>query len=122
MKRASLGFLTALAFALAVPAFAQQTQTSPAKPSTPMTTTMPSTNARSGMSSTSMPTTSSSSMVDINSASAAQLDKLPGIGKARADAIIKNRPYKGKDDLVNRHIIPANVYNGIKNKITAKQG
>ena len=64
----------------------------------------------------------SSTLVDINSASAEDLDKLPGVGKSRADAIIKNRPDKGKDDLLNRHVLPGNVYNGIKDKIVAKQG
>ena len=61
-------------------------------------------------------------LVDINTASAEDLGALPGIGKVRGDAIIKGRPYKGKDDLVNRHILPQNVYDGIKNKIIAKQG
>ena len=37
------------------------------------------------------------------------------------EAIIANRPYNGKDDLANRKIIPANVYNGIKDKIIARQ-
>ena len=60
-------------------------------------------------------------LLDINSASKGDLDALPGIGSARADAIIKGRPYNGKDDLVNRGIIPANVYNGIKDKIVARQ-
>lgn len=59
--------------------------------------------------------------VDINSASAADLDKLRGIGPARAQAIIANRPYKGKDDLVNRKIIPQSVYDQIKDQIIAKQ-
>jgi competence protein ComEA len=60
-------------------------------------------------------------LLDINSASKAELDALPGIGAARSDAIIKGRPYKGKDDLVNKKIIPQNVYDGIKDKIIAKQ-
>ena len=59
--------------------------------------------------------------LDINSASKDDLDKLPGIGEKRADAIIKGRPYKGKDDLVNKKIIPQNIYDGIKDKIIAKQ-
>ena len=67
---------------------------------------------------TSQPT---GALVDINSASAEELDKLPGIGPARAKAIIANRPYSGKDDLVNRKIIPSNVYNQIKDKIIARQ-
>ena len=60
-------------------------------------------------------------LLDINSASKAELDALPGIGAARSDAIIKGRPYKGKDDLVNKKVIPKNVYDGIKDKIIAKQ-
>jgi len=60
-------------------------------------------------------------LIDINSAPKDQLDVLPGIGPARADAIIKGRPYNGKDDLVQKKIIPQNVYNGIKDKIIARQ-
>jgi competence protein ComEA len=60
-------------------------------------------------------------LLDINSATAAQLDALPGIGPARSEAIIKGRPYNGKDDLLNRKIIPENVYNGIKDRIIARQ-
>jgi DNA uptake protein ComE-like DNA-binding protein len=60
-------------------------------------------------------------LVDINSASEKELDALPGIGEARAKAIVKGRPYKGKDDLVKKKIIPQKVYDDIKDKIIAKQ-
>ena len=60
-------------------------------------------------------------LMDINSATKDQLATLTGIGPARADAIIKGRPYRGKDDLVDKKIIPQNVYDGIKDKIIAKQ-
>jgi competence protein ComEA len=60
-------------------------------------------------------------LIDINSAPKDQLDALPGIGPARAEAIIKGRPYTGKDDLVRKKVIPQNVYNGIKDKIIAHQ-
>ncbi len=60
-------------------------------------------------------------LLDINSATKAQLDALPGIGPVRADAIIKGRPYKGKDELVQKGIIPQSVYDGIKDKIIARQ-
>lgn len=65
--------------------------------------------------------TPAAQLLDINSASKAELDALPGIGSARADAIIKGRPYKGKDELTQKKIIPDNVYAGIKDKIIAKQ-
>ncbi len=60
-------------------------------------------------------------LLDINSASEAELQALPGIGDKRAAEIVKNRPYKGKDELVQKNIIPAGVYAKIKNQIIAKQ-
>lgn len=60
-------------------------------------------------------------LLDINSATADQLKALKGIGDAYSAAIIKGRPYKGKDELVSKKIIPQNVYNEIKDKIIAKQ-
>ena len=60
-------------------------------------------------------------LMDINSASADQLETLKGVGKVRAAAIVKGRPYKGKDELVQKGIVPQNVYDDIKDKIIAKQ-
>ncbi len=115
MKYRQLGLIAAIGIVLALPAAGQTTQITPTKPSPSLTTTAPTSTLRSTAS-------SSASLLDINSASAEDLDKLPGIGKPRATAIIKGRPYRGKDDLLGRHILPPNVYNGIKDKIIAKQG
>jgi competence protein ComEA len=59
--------------------------------------------------------------MDINSASEKDLATLKGIGDVRAKAIVKGRPYKGKDDLVTKKIIPEAVYADIKDQIVAKQ-
>ena len=61
-------------------------------------------------------------LMDINSASEKDLATLTGIGEARAKAIVKGRPYKGKNELKDKKIIPDAVYEGIKDKIIAKQG
>jgi competence protein ComEA len=59
--------------------------------------------------------------MDINSASEKDLATLTGIGEARAKAIVKGRPYKGKNELADKKIIPQKTYDEIKDSIVAKQ-
>jgi DNA uptake protein ComE-like DNA-binding protein len=59
--------------------------------------------------------------IDLNTASEQELATLPKIGEARAKAIVQGRPYKRKDELVDKKIIGKDVYNGIKDSVIAKQ-
>jgi len=55
--------------------------------------------------------------VDINAATEAQLDSLPGIGPVRAKAIVAGRPYADMKDLVTKKVLTQGVLDGIKDRI-----
>ena len=78
------------------------------------------TNGASGKGATKAPA-SKSALIDINTASEAELKQLPGIGDAYASKIVQNRPYRAKNQLVQKKIIPQATYDKIKDQIIAKQ-
>jgi competence protein ComEA len=62
----------------------------------------------------------SSSQININTAGATDLDKLPGIGTVTVGKIIAGRPYDKIDDLLSRKILSKSVYEKVKNLIVAE--
>jgi competence protein ComEA len=60
-------------------------------------------------------------LLDINSASKADLSMLTGVGDALAQKIIDGRPYTRKDQLVSKMILPQATYDKVKGQIVARQ-
>ena len=65
--------------------------------------------------------TTAGKLLDLNSASKADLEALPGIGEKYAQKIIDGRPYQRKDQLVSKKIIPQGTYDKIKDQLIATQ-
>ena len=58
-------------------------------------------------------------LLDINTATAAELKALPGMGDAYVQRVIAGRPYTAKNQLTTRGILPAEAYAKIKDLIIA---
>ena len=101
--------VTSVALALlSAPAFAQGTGTQPMQPAKPATTGA----------GTTAPV---AAKTNLNTATAAELDKLPKIGSTRSKAIIEARAkdkFKNWDDFAARKLVPADALAAIKDVVT----
>jgi len=60
----------------------------------------------------------SNALININSASLKELDKLPGIGPVYAQKIIDHRPYSDTSELKSKKVVPNATFEKIKDKIS----
>ena len=106
--------LSALALAVVLatgPAMAQAP-----RPPAPAPTPAPTASARPVAPKPAVPAPSAAKRIDVNSATEAELDTLPGVGPARAKAIVANRPYASVDALTGK-ALPANVLASDRDRI-----
>jgi DNA uptake protein ComE-like DNA-binding protein len=58
--------------------------------------------------------------INVNAASRADLESLPGVTPATADRIAENRPYGTPYDLVRKRVISQNEFNRISGSVVAQ--
>jgi competence protein ComEA len=112
-----------LALTVAAPVFAQSatTTTSPTPPAGTMAPSMPATPKVPDVASHATVAVPKTGLVDINTATAAELKGLPGVNDADSAKIIQSRPYADKNQLVSRHVVSEATYDKIKDHVVAKQ-
>jgi DNA uptake protein ComE-like DNA-binding protein len=59
--------------------------------------------------------------VDINRASIDELMKVPGMTRSWAGRIVRFRPYRTKQDLLDRGVVTSTVYDRIKDAVVARR-
>ncbi len=74
--------------------------------------------AGSGQSAQTAISASATGLVNVNTASGAQLEALPAVGPATAAKIIASRPYNSLDDLVSKKAVSKSTFEKIKELIS----
>ena len=115
MRRKLCSLLVVALVSCALPLAAQTTPK-------PATTAKPAAKPTVAAQKTAVEKTAASKLLDLNSASKADLEALPGIGEKYSQKIIAGRPYQRKDQLVSKKIIPQATYDKIKDQLIATQG
>lgn len=64
--------------------------------------------------------TSNRSVININEASEQELMQSLGVDAELAERIVEHRPYPSKIDLLGRMVVPEEIYNSIKHRISYK--
>jgi competence protein ComEA len=60
-------------------------------------------------------------LVDVNTATAAQLKALPSVTDSDSTKIIQSRPYSDKSQLLSKKVVSEGTYDKIKDHIVARQ-
>ena len=112
-----------LALTVAAPVFAQPatTPTNPSPPVGAMAPAMPAAPKAPESASQSTAVAPKAGLVDLNTATAAELKGLPGVTDADSTKIIQGRPYTDRNQLVSRHVVSESTYDKIKDHVVAKQ-
>lgn len=58
--------------------------------------------------------------INLNTASLSELDSLWGVGAKRAQTIVDKRPYSSVEQLLEKRIVPSNVFERIKDEISVQ--